>query len=122
MQNHDQDRWETLGRAAESQAGYFTVRQAEEAGFHRSGLMQHSREGGRLQHVSRGLYRLRFFPGSPFEHIAAAWVSAGLNLAVISHESALELYRLADVAPSDVHNGLLHPAPAKSIEALLGVP
>ncbi|MHB9150944.1 MAG: type IV toxin-antitoxin system AbiEi family antitoxin domain-containing protein [Thermoleophilia bacterium] len=103
MQNHDQDRWETLGRAAESQAGYFTVRQAEEAGFHRSGLMQHSREGGRLQHVSRGLYRLRFFPGSPFEHIAAAWVSAGPNLAVISHESALELFRLADVAPSDVH-------------------
>jgi hypothetical protein len=65
--------------------------------------MQQSREGGRLQHVSRGLYRLRFFPGSPFEHIAAAWVVAGPDLAVISHESALELYRLADVAPSDVH-------------------
>jgi predicted transcriptional regulator of viral defense system len=103
MQTHDQDRWEALGRVAESQAGYFTVRQAEDAGFHRSGLMQHSREGGRLQHVGRGLYRLRFFPGSPFEHIAAAWVVAGPDLAVISHESALELYRLADVAPSDVH-------------------
>lgn len=99
----DQDRWETLGRIAESQGGYVTVAQAEEAGFHRNSLPYHAREGGRLQRASRGLYRLRFFPSSPFEHIAVAWLSAGSDIAVVSHESALEVYGLADVAPAAVH-------------------
>lgn len=99
----DQDRWETLGRIAESQAGYVTAAQAEQAGFHRNALRHHTREGGRLERAGRGLYRLRFYPSSPFEHIAAVWVLAGPDVAVVSHESALELYDLADVAPSQVH-------------------
>lgn len=100
---HDQGRWETLGRIAESQAGYVTTAQAEEVGFHRNSLPYHAREGGRLERVARGLYRLRFFPSSPFEHIAAAFISAGPDVATISHESALELYGLADVSPVEVH-------------------
>lgn len=99
----DQVRWETLGRVAESQAGYVTIAQAEQAGFHRNAPRHHTREGGRLERAGRGLYRLRFYPSSPFEHIAAAWVLAGPDIAVVSHESALELYGLADVAPSEVH-------------------
>ena len=99
----DQDRWETLGRIAESQAGYVTTAQAEQAGFHRNGLGHHTREGGRLERAGRGLYRLRFYPSSPHEQIAAAWVLAGPGIAVVSHESALELYGLSDVSPSAVH-------------------
>lgn len=103
VQMNDQDRWETLGRVAESQAGYVTTRQAEDAGFHRNALRHHAREGGRLEHAGRGLYRLRFYPSSPFDHIAAAWMSTGAEIAVVSHESALELYDLSDVIPPKVH-------------------
>lgn len=99
----DQDRWETLGRIAESQAGYVTSAQAAQAGFHRNALRHHTGEGGRLERAGRGLYRLRFYPSSPFEHIAAAWMLAGPDIAVVSHESAFELYGLSDVAPSEVH-------------------
>lgn len=103
VQINDQDRWETLGRVAESQAGYVTTAQAEQAGFHRNALRHHAREGGRLEHAGRGLYRLRFYPSSPFDHIAAAWMLAGSKIAVVSHESALELHDLSDVIPSKIH-------------------
>lgn len=99
----DQETWEALGRLAEEQAGYITTAQAEAMGVHRNTLRDQAREGGRVERAGRGLYRLRFFPRSPFDHIAAAWVQAGPDLAVVSHESALELYGLADVAPGDVH-------------------
>jgi len=100
---NDQDRWEVLGRVAESQAGYVATAQAEQAGFHRNALRHHTREGGRLERTGRGLYRLRFYPSSPFDHIAAAWMLAGSEIAVVSHESALELYDLSDVIPSKIH-------------------
>jgi predicted transcriptional regulator of viral defense system len=102
-QINDQDRWEVLGRVAESQAGYVTTKQAEQAGFHRNALRHHAREGGRLEQAGRGLYRLRFYPSSPFDHVAAAWMLAGSEIAIVSHESALELNDLSDVIPSKVH-------------------
>lgn len=97
-----------LGRVAESQGGFVTSAQAEEAGFHRNALRHHAREGGRLERAGRGLYRLRFYPSSPFDHIAAAWMLAGSEIAVVSHESALELYDLSDVIPSKIHLTLPH--------------
>jgi len=100
---HDQTDWEMLGRIAEGQAGYVTPAQARPAGFHRNTLLHHAREGGRLEKTGRGIYRLRFYPKSPFESIAAAWVRTDPKEAVVSHESALELYGLSDVAPSAVH-------------------
>ncbi len=103
VQITDQDRWEVLGRVAESQDGYVTAAQAEQVGFHRNALRHHTREGGRLERAGRGLYRLRFYPSSPFDHIAAAWMLAGSEIAVVSHESALELYDLSDVIPSKIH-------------------
>lgn len=88
---------------AESQAGYFTAQQALAAGMERSTLRHHARPGGRYQRVRRGLYRLRHFPSSPHEHVVAAWLALQNNPAVISHESALELYELSDVIPDAVH-------------------
>lgn len=100
----DQFDWESLGRLAEDQAGYFTAAQAAATvGVHRNTLAHHARPGGRLERSGRGLYRLRFFPGSPFEHVAAAWVAAGPDEAVVSHESALELYELSDVIADQIH-------------------
>lgn len=91
-----------LYRIAESQAGYFTAEQALEAGMDRSTLLHHARPGGRYERVRRGLYRLRHFPSTPHEHVVAAWLDLP-NPAVVSHESALELYELSDVIPNAVH-------------------
>jgi predicted transcriptional regulator of viral defense system len=94
---------EALYRQAESQAGYFTARQAAEAGLDRRTLSGHSRPGGRFERVARGLYRIRLFPTDPHEHVIAAWLGVGIPEAVVSHESALELFGLSDVIVDEVH-------------------
>jgi predicted transcriptional regulator of viral defense system len=91
-----------LYRIAESQAGHFTAEQALEAGMDRSTLLHHARPGGRYERIRRGLYRLRHFPSTPHEHVVAAWLDLP-SPAVVSHESALELYELSDVIPNAVH-------------------
>jgi predicted transcriptional regulator of viral defense system len=91
-----------LYRIAESQAGYFTAEQALDTGMDRSTLIHHARPGGRYERVRRGLYRLRHFPSTPHEHVVAAWLDLP-SAAVVSHESALELYELSDVIPTAVH-------------------
>lgn len=91
---------------AESQAGYFTARQAVDAGMDRSTLRHHAREGGRYDRVRRGLYRLRHFPSSPHEHVVAAWLPLRDAGGVVSHESALELHDLSDVMPTAIHISL----------------
>jgi len=93
---------DSLYRIAESQAGYFTAQQALSAGMDRSTLIHHARPGGRYERVRRGLYRLHHFPSSPHEHVVAAWLALP-SPAVVSHESALELYELSDVIPNAVH-------------------
>jgi len=95
---HDQ-----LYQVAEQQAGYFTAGQAESTGMGRGTLRHHARPGGRFERVRRGIYRLRHFPSSPHEHVMAAWLPLRAAGAVVSHESALELYGLADVIPSAIH-------------------
>ncbi|MGA2166126.1 MAG: hypothetical protein ABSH36_16905 [Solirubrobacteraceae bacterium] len=95
-----------LYRVAEAQAGYFTAQQALTTGMDRSTLRHHARPGGRYERVRRGLYRLRHFPSSPHEHIVSTWLSLHQTPAVVSHESALELYDLSDVIPTAVHISL----------------
>lgn len=68
----------------------------------RSTVRHHARPGGRYERVRRGLYRLRHFPSSPHDHVMAAWLPLP-EPAVVSHESALELYDLSDVIPNAVH-------------------
>jgi predicted transcriptional regulator of viral defense system len=129
-----------LYRLAESQAGYFTAQQALAAGMDRSTLRHHARRGGRYERVRRGLYRLRHFPSTPHEHVVATWLSLRETPAVVSHESALELYDLSDVIPSAVHislprtkrgqrprpgvrfHTLQHPPTPAEIRPLQGVP
>lgn len=100
---HDIPDHDALYRQAESQAGYFTARQATEAGMDRRTLSHHARPGGRFERVARGLYRFRLFPTDPHEHIAAAWLGLGIPEAVVSHESALEVFDLSDVIADEVH-------------------
>lgn len=94
---------EALYRQAESQAGYFTASQAAAAGLNRRTLSHHARPGGRFGRIAHGLYRVRQFPTTPHEHVVAAWLGLGIPEAVVSHESALELFGLSDVIADEVH-------------------
>jgi predicted transcriptional regulator of viral defense system len=53
--------------------------------------------------VHRGVYRFRDYPSSPHEPVVAAWLAIGKDVAVVSHESALDLWDLSDVIPDAVH-------------------
>lgn len=90
-----------LYEIAENQAGYFTAEQAHSAGFSRERISYYI-TAGRFSRVHRGVYRLVQFPGSPFEDLFVAWLKTGPN-SVISHYSALYLYKLSDVLPSEIH-------------------
>jgi len=73
----------------------------------RSTLSYHARPGGgRYERARRGLYRLRHFPSSPYEHMVSAWLPLRQAGGVVSHESALELHGLSDVMPTAVHISL----------------
>ena len=87
---------------ASSQAGYFTSSQAHAAGFSRDLLSYHTGTG-RFIRIQRGLYRFRDYPSSPREEVMAAWLAVGKDIAVVSHESALELVELSDIIPRFNH-------------------
>src|SRR5216683_4139022 len=91
-----------LFEVASSQHGFFTAAQARTCGFGTDLLTHHTRSG-RFRRVHRGVYRLRDYPSSAHEDVVAAWLSAGRNRAVASHDSALELHELSDVIPDAVH-------------------
>jgi len=86
---------------AENQAGYFTAAQAREAGFTWERLSYYVTTG-KFYRIQRGIYRLVQFPASPYEDLFVACLKTGPD-AVISHDSALYLYRLSDVLPSEIH-------------------
>lgn len=95
---------ERLFEIAESQAGYFTAKQAASAGVSRQLLSHHANNGGSLIRTRRGLYRMRQFPSSKMELLVAEWLHTGLPInAVVSHESAAELLDLTDLIPGKVH-------------------
>ena len=83
---------EVLYQIAEQQGGYFSAAQAIEAGFSYSLLSSHLR-GGRFERVRPRIYRLVQFPASTHEDLHVASLQAGPD-AVISHDSALALYRV----------------------------
>jgi len=90
-----------LYEIAEGQGGYFSAAQARQAGFSGELLSYHAKTG-RFERVAHGVYRLRQFPGSPLEDLYIAQLRAGPE-SVISHDSALALYELSDLLPSEVH-------------------
>lgn len=92
---------ELFGVASE-QAGYFTAAQAHACGYSKQ-LLSHHAGSGRFIRLRRGLYRLRDYPSSRYEDVMAAWLAAGRDSAVVSHESALDLLDLSDVVPARVH-------------------
>src|SRR5258708_4740604 len=93
---------EDLFALATEQAGYFTAAQAHALGYGWPLLAYHARSG-RFIRLRRGLYRLRDYPSSRREDVLAAWLAAGRDATVVSHESALEIHELSDVVPDATH-------------------
>jgi predicted transcriptional regulator of viral defense system len=98
---HRPDR-QALFDLASEQYGYFTAGQAARCGYAPNVLAYHARRGT-FQRVHHGVYRFRDFPFSHREDVVAAWLAVGKDEAVISHESALDLWDLSDVVPDAVH-------------------
>ena len=91
-----------LFQLASEQRGYFTTAQAREYGYSRS-LLAHHAKTGTFQRIYTGVYRFRDYPSTPREELAAAWLAVGKDVALVSHESALELWELGDLIPETVH-------------------
>ena len=107
-----------LFESASEQGGYFAARQARACGYSFA-LLSHLVKSGRFIRVRRGLYRLREYPSSMREDVLTAWLAVGKDVAVVSHESALDLLDLSDVIPDAVH--LTVPRSRRNLPSLPGV-
>jgi predicted transcriptional regulator of viral defense system len=86
---------------AEDQGGYFSLSQAESVGIRRNQIYRDV-ERSKIERVYPGVFRLALFPASRFEEIYAAMVSAGKE-GVVGFETALYVYGLSDIIPSEIH-------------------
>jgi predicted transcriptional regulator of viral defense system len=90
-----------LAQLAGERNGVFTASAARTLGMTSSSLAYHSRTGA-IERLGHGVYRIADFPSSPQEPMIAAAAALGKD-AIVSHESALKLYGVSDVAPSRLH-------------------
>ena len=93
--------WDRLYETAAPQEGYFTTKQAADAGYSTQLLLKHAR-AGRVTRIRRGIYRLVHFPAGEHEELAVLWLWSE-RTGVFSHETALSLHALSDVLPHEVH-------------------
>lgn len=87
---------------AEDQMGYVTTAQGRSVGVSAEAIVMMERRG-RLERVSRGVYRLVDFPTVAHAQYMQATLWPYGRRGVLSHETALSLYQLSDVAPAKVH-------------------
>lgn len=107
-----------LFEIASGQGGYFTAEQARACGYSFA-LLSHHVKSGRFLRVRRGLYRYREYPSSMREDVLAAWLALGKDVAVVSHDSALDLLNLSDIIPDAAH--LTVPRSRRNLPTLPGV-
>jgi predicted transcriptional regulator of viral defense system len=93
--------WDRLFETAGAQDGYFTTRQAADAGYSSQLLLKHIR-AGRVARTRRGIYRLVHFPAGEHEDLVTIWLWSE-RAGVISHQTALALHGLSDALPAHVH-------------------
>jgi predicted transcriptional regulator of viral defense system len=90
-----------LWEVALDQNGYVTSEDARKLGIpvvELGKLAYH----GRLQRVAYGIYRFDELPVTPVDSYQLAVLWAG-GRAVLSHDTALDLYELCDINPSKIH-------------------
>jgi predicted transcriptional regulator of viral defense system len=100
------DPFAALMSIAQDQQGFFTTKQAIEAGYADNTHPYHVRAGN-WERIWRGIYRLRHYP-SPEDGDKVAWYlwSRGRDekpVGVYSHETALSVFDLGDFNPADLH-------------------
>jgi predicted transcriptional regulator of viral defense system len=97
---------DSLFEVAEGQQGYFTAKQAADAGYQLGSQAHHAKSGNWVR-VERGVYRLARFPQSSEEQLViyALWSRnrAGEPEGVYSHQTALSIHELSDVNPAKLH-------------------
>lgn len=86
---------------AESQAGYFSITQAESVGIARQQIYQ-GVTTGKYWKADHGVYRFIEFPADRFEDLHRALLQAG-EKAVVGFISALYVYDLSDLIPYQIH-------------------
>ncbi len=90
---------------SEDQDGYFALRDAVAAGLPAPLILQ-LRSRGRVERISRGVYRVSNYPSSRFADLWAAVLWPRGNAAVrgvLSGETALLLHGGTDVNPAAIH-------------------
>ena len=97
----EEPNWDLLFEIGSAQEGYFTTRQAAEAGYSSQLLLKHI-HAGRVTRTRRGIYRLVHFPAGEHEELVVAWLWSD-RAGVVSHQTALLLHGLSDVLPAHVH-------------------
>ncbi len=95
-----------LYEVAEAQQGFFTTKQAKEAGFAENTHPYHVQVGNWIRE-HRGIYRLALFPLAERPDLVL-WALWSRNRdekveGVYSHQTALSLYELSDLNPSKLH-------------------
>jgi predicted transcriptional regulator of viral defense system len=100
------DPFATLTAIAQDQQGYFTTKQAIEAGYADNTHPYHV-QAGNWERVRRGIYRISHLP-TPEDGEMMVWLlwSRGRDeqaQAAISHQTALSLFELGDFNPAKVH-------------------
>ncbi len=97
---------DALRDIAADHGGLFTTQEAVTAGIRRELIVQLAARG-RIERVAQGLYRFQTWPANELQqyHEAVLWPRAQRELAyaVISHDSALELYNLTQLNPGSIH-------------------
>ncbi len=96
-----------LLQIVESQQGYFTSRQAVECGFSRANFHRKLGSGKWSKEELRGIYRLANYPATSRPELVlwTLWSAdkEGLPQGIWSHETALDIHGLSDVASSKLH-------------------
>jgi predicted transcriptional regulator of viral defense system len=93
--------WDRLYETAGAQDGYFTTRQAADAGYSSQLLLKHIR-AGRVARTRRRIYRLAHFPAGDHEELTVVWLWSD-RVGVFSNQTALALHGLSDVLPGQIH-------------------
>jgi predicted transcriptional regulator of viral defense system len=106
MRHRAQTAPDALFEITEQQQGYFTAKQAAEAGY-QLGSQAHHVKSGNWVRAERGIYRLARFPQSDEEQfvIYSLWSRnrSGEPEGVYSHQTALSIHELSDVNPARLH-------------------
>ncbi|MDR1430782.1 MAG: hypothetical protein LBI99_01530 [Propionibacteriaceae bacterium] len=93
---------EELWEVALDQYGYVTTADAHRLGIP-TGELRKLRYRKKLIHASQGVFRFPEYPVSPRGQLMEAVLWTRDPLAVLSHDTALDVYDLSDINPNVIH-------------------